>query len=627
MAEPAALPAQPRAVRSRRDYSLVGPLFLYDVVRLARRGRSFYLRCVYALILYSTLRFAYADRFPHHNLRTSLFTSAAAVPVNEMARLAEGFVYSILVVQTAAVFILTPAYVAGAFADEKERRTLELLFTTHLTDREIVLGKLCSRLLHLGGVLLAGLPLLALTQLWGGVDFRLLLAAFLATGLNLFSIGGISIWCSAQARTVAGALVGSYAATAVAFVFFLTFAATPAAIFSRLTNAALSVGPQPVATTPLTYTALPREIFFFNVGTCCFINGLVIFLAIFSVIQTLRPAAGMPGGHALGGRGARTGLLAQPIQVRDLRDTSNRLPYRRRNLSLIGNWPLLWKETHRSDRKGLAEDVERLFESRWLVLAIVLAGVLCLLTIRTVLRLVDPAFVHLLNVAGQIGLVIAASGWCAMVAFRAAAGVSRERDAATLDGLLTLPMSRTEILGAKGLGPILYGRGIGYFLAGMLIAGSVGEVFLPLGTLILMVSLAAHLAFLASVGVWLSVASGTTLQARFIMAVVLLVFIGGGLAHFLVHEPKAVIVQSASPVAPRVDVPWRYLIAELGANAPGAWIFLSSLPVKNDLSTASFDALFNARLAVAASGAVAYGLATGALWLAAYYRFVKDMPR
>jgi len=46
-----------------------------------------------------------------------------------------------------------------------------------------------ARSVHLGGVLLAGLPLLALIQLWGGVDARLLTAAYLMAGLNLLTIG------------------------------------------------------------------------------------------------------------------------------------------------------------------------------------------------------------------------------------------------------------------------------------------------------------------------------------------------------------------------------------------------------------------------------------------------------
>src|SRR5204862_3873863 len=120
-------------------------------------------------------------------------------PVMSQKRLAEfalGCVAALMAVQGAAVFALTPAYLAGAIAEEKERGTLELLFTTPLLNREIICGKLFGRLAHLGFILLFGLPIMALMQLWGGVDAGVLLAGFDVAGLALLSIGSISILCS-----------------------------------------------------------------------------------------------------------------------------------------------------------------------------------------------------------------------------------------------------------------------------------------------------------------------------------------------------------------------------------------------------------------------------------------------
>jgi len=47
-----------------------------------------------------------------------------------------------------------------AIAEEKERKTLDFLLASDLRSREIVLGKLASRLAYLTLVLLTGLPLL-----------------------------------------------------------------------------------------------------------------------------------------------------------------------------------------------------------------------------------------------------------------------------------------------------------------------------------------------------------------------------------------------------------------------------------------------------------------------------------
>ena len=130
-----------------------------------------------------------------------------SVPLAQLAHFAGSFAVVILALQGVAVLLLTPAYLAGAIAEERERRTLELLFTTHLTDREVVLGKLFSRLTHLAGVLLAGLPVLSMLQLWGGVSLSVLLAGFAVTGLTLLSVGGVSMLCSVLCRTSLGAVI------------------------------------------------------------------------------------------------------------------------------------------------------------------------------------------------------------------------------------------------------------------------------------------------------------------------------------------------------------------------------------------------------------------------------------
>src|SRR5262249_21286943 len=88
---------------------------------------------------------------------------------------------------------------------------LTLLLTTHLRDSEILLGKLLARLTHLAGLLLTGLPVLALTLLWGGIDAGWLAAEFANAGLTLLSVGGLALFCSAR-------LGSERAAAALAYV-------------------------------------------------------------------------------------------------------------------------------------------------------------------------------------------------------------------------------------------------------------------------------------------------------------------------------------------------------------------------------------------------------------------------
>jgi ABC-type transport system involved in multi-copper enzyme maturation permease subunit len=617
MAETATMPSRRDDVRLQRAPSFVGPLFFYDLVRLARRGRTFILRCVYALLLLIALRIAYGSRFPHHDLRTSFFASPTSLSVNAMARLAEAFVFSILTVQTAAIFVLTPAYVAGAIASEKERKTLELLFTTHLSNREIVLGTLAARLMHLGGILLTGLPLLALTQLWGGVDFRILLAAFVVSGLNLLSVGAISIWSSVICRTTTQALCTAYAATVGILILFLCLTATPAGVFSHLASAVM-------ARTTSAASLSPDALVLGQVVACTVENGIVIVIGLICAVKLLRKSAGIPAESGPARAEYAPMPAQQPIEAtyRSFQLVRS-LPY----LPPIGDWPLLWKETYRSDQEGSTREFERLLREKPLMMSGFALFVLEALYFFSTWR--EGEFVELKNamsVLEQFALILTASLWCGVVAFRAAVGISRERDGQTLGTLLTLPMSRSEILGAKWLGPVLYSRGFGYLLIALILIGLASGTLHPLGALILVAAIAIHVAFLASIGLWLSVASRTTLQARFLTALVLLVFLGGGLRQLSAHSPITV-TQRAGLFPDWSELPWQILVAEVGANAPGAWSFLSFSQQDFHGVRPEYVRQFIGRLLVTIGGMAVYAAAAAAFWLAACRRFRRETPQ
>ena len=59
--------------------------------------------------------------------------------------IAEKYFTTFMVAQFITVVLLTPAYVAGAIAEEKDRKTLEFMLATDLLNREIVLSKLLAR--------------------------------------------------------------------------------------------------------------------------------------------------------------------------------------------------------------------------------------------------------------------------------------------------------------------------------------------------------------------------------------------------------------------------------------------------------------------------------------------------
>ncbi len=189
----------------------VGPHGFFDLVRLARSGRSASVRVAYILVLFAALAISFYSSTPPDSRERE-------ASINWNARIAERFCATILVMQNVAVLLLTPIYMAASIQEERDKGTLPLLFTTHLTAREIVLGKWLSRCVQVGMVLLAGLPVLALAQLWGGIDMAMIAANFVNTGMLLLAIGALSLALATEHTSLTATLVRAYIFPALLFV-------------------------------------------------------------------------------------------------------------------------------------------------------------------------------------------------------------------------------------------------------------------------------------------------------------------------------------------------------------------------------------------------------------------------
>jgi ABC-type transport system involved in multi-copper enzyme maturation permease subunit len=582
----------------------VGPLFYYELVRLARKGRGIILRCGYALAVFAALYVVYQNRFPSYDLLIAPF-AAPWGSTNDLARLAEDFVLAVLWVQSVAIFVLGPAYIAGAFVEDRNQGTLDLLFTTHLTDREIVLGKLAARSVHLGGILLAGLPLLVVTQLWGGVDVRLLLAAWLATGLNVVNVAAVSARGSVVCRTVMGAVTFSYLSVLRFFLFSgIILASVPVTLFLAMLRMPGSASPRSIWM-PTVFEggglALPLL-------ACITTNCLWIVLSIYCAVRDLRPVIKSPGPEVAAGKKSpqpqqpRSGWLRSWLDDGRARQLASTHP-----LPPIGSRPLLWKETYPGSGR-MTWWIESRILANWRPLQFLLPLiVLPLLAVRwqgDTERYLNLDFVR--N-CGRILVLLPAAAWCAVLAIRAADGIGREREAGALDTLLTLPVSVTELLGSKWSGAVLHGRGLGYVLAALagmeLVIGSLH----PTGAVLLAVAVAAHGAFFASLGIWLSLVCRTAVAARTSVAAVLLACLLGAFQFAQTSHFAGALSRPLPQWIRAADV----------TNPLGTWWYFVSFP--DDL--AAREGLSVPDLVVAAGGVLAFAGLAGVLWLDALRRF------
>lgn len=95
--------------------------------------------------------------------------------------------------QLTLLLFFAPLSAATAVSLEKDRRTFMLLLMTDLSDLEIVLGKLVASFVLILVVLLAGLPVLALCAMLGGISFGQVANLFAVTAASGLSGGAIGL--------------------------------------------------------------------------------------------------------------------------------------------------------------------------------------------------------------------------------------------------------------------------------------------------------------------------------------------------------------------------------------------------------------------------------------------------
>lgn len=537
-----------------------GPVLFYDLVRTARRRQHVLLRSAYALLLLAALFSAYCKFILDEQRSLAGMFAGFSLPKEalreKMPVLAGSVFQGFLVLQFLAIYLLTPAYVAPAIAEEKERRGLDYLFATDLLNREIVLSLFVSRLANLLLVLLTGLPVLSLVQLLGGVDPEAVLASFAASFLTVVSLAGWSVLCSVHARRARTAVLFAYLGP---LVYLLLSAGLwdwlvdsqyhQVRILQRISelNAAMNGRIQPAAPTPPTLPTLSTletavEQFgsgnpwivwqvlewHMKLGTTEFsvllaqalksyalVHGLIALICLTWSVLRLRAIALK-----------QTGQADKPKpQPRELFWTGIRI---RRPATI--RWPMLWKEV----RFGGAP-------FRWLsrlALCLFFAYIGCL-PIIVLVYLIYPEWFDVFSVmpawAEAAGREVGPLFACLMllgVAIRAAGSVSGERERGSLDALLLAPQNSNRILFAKLVGSLLSVRRLALLAFGVWLAGDLlGADGNWLALTLAVGAWCVYALFVACVGLWFSVVCQTSQRALLWTVIAVVTAFGG---HWLI---------------------------------------------------------------------------------------------
>jgi ABC-type transport system involved in multi-copper enzyme maturation permease subunit len=454
-----------------------GPVLAVEVVTAARRTRHFVLRTIYAAALFLALATTYMETL-----------GSSFADTNSSASFCAAFFRAFGVIQLAAVLLIGPALAAGTIALERERRTIEYLYTTPLSNLEIIIGKLGGQVLKIVFFVLSGVPVLALAMLMGGIAPQAVLSLAIITLSTVFFVATVSIAVSAWTAKVRGAVVLAYLA------FFCLWVLPAPISFLLARSGSVAVWIQPVmeqlrATNPV--------VTFIEV---C--SGGDSWQMLLAMIRNQLLAGGMALIPAV--------LFMRRIHLREAGKAARKRG-RRRPLfrGEIGDKPMYWKELY-SEPGSL-----RLGMLGCLLLALIFI-VVCATTICFFFTsLGQPSAQNgesYCYYATGMSTFLCCCGLLLLIA-RAAGSITSERERDCWTSLISTPLEPGEIIKAKILGSIWSLRGLAPLLVVVWLPAILLRPSYILGIAFSLLDLAILAAFAAALGVYCSQTAASTLRA------------------------------------------------------------------------------------------------------------------
>lgn len=164
------------------------PIVVRVVATGGKRTRHMWARFFYLAVLFVVMLFAGGALF------------GGTTSLADLAKNSTRIFVIVSGVQLALMSFVAPIFTAGAITQERDSNTFDILLTTPLSNAQIVLGSLLSRLFFVWMLLLSGLPIFCITMIYGGVtayevfqSFALAASTGLLTGAMAISIAMLKI--------------------------------------------------------------------------------------------------------------------------------------------------------------------------------------------------------------------------------------------------------------------------------------------------------------------------------------------------------------------------------------------------------------------------------------------------
>lgn len=176
---------------------LIGPVFTREILTIPRGWQLFFSRALYVAALFGLVLTAWLVLIGSQEVRS----------LGDLSRFGSAVFAVIAPLQLAMAIAFSALLTAAAVAQEKDRRTLDLLLMTNLTNAELVLGKLLASMLGVLVLIVAAIPLLMLITLLGGVSYAQVarvVGVTLTAALVAGSLGStLALWREKSFQTLA----------------------------------------------------------------------------------------------------------------------------------------------------------------------------------------------------------------------------------------------------------------------------------------------------------------------------------------------------------------------------------------------------------------------------------------
>jgi ABC-type transport system involved in multi-copper enzyme maturation permease subunit len=181
--------------------ALVGPVFQKELLEAARRKRYLFLRCVVPTFFFFAVLMVWAD---------SPYRGGYMTVMQQQSRAGRDFFEAWMFLVTVTLGVAAPMLAGGLIAAERERGSLDLLFTTDLSSREIVLGKAASRVAILWLMAFGSAPALEIIAVLGGVSFGTVFGVLVITLSGVTFVTAVGLFYSAVTKRPWIAVIRTY---------------------------------------------------------------------------------------------------------------------------------------------------------------------------------------------------------------------------------------------------------------------------------------------------------------------------------------------------------------------------------------------------------------------------------